>query len=212
MSAPVRDLLRRVASALEAGEFPTVQDAADLELLYLEYRDKDKGLKELGLVSRVADRQPVGRLEKEEVLYLVNCCVGRKSPVKGEQFAVLIRRYLQGDITASDLFNERDRTPRLGIQWHHRDRCGELAEWVHRQTRTLLTGKRSLTDGSHRNLYDLLSDLSKPGANIEEISKRYKLAAETLEHVRAEIKAEIGSNGLNPDQWITYHREFKEFS
>lgn len=210
MSARVRDLLDRVASALEAGELPTVQDAADLELLYLEYRDKDKDLKELGLVNRVADRQPVERLSKEELLSCINHLVGRRKSDSGELFAALIRRYLDGTITSSDLFGERERKPRNDKGWQYRDRCGELAEWVHRQLIQsevhLLTGNRSLHDLTDRNLYDMLADL--PSKPVDKIRKRFKIPARVdLET----MKEKIGCIRLSSSQWRDCHREFQGF-
>ena len=55
----VNELLDRIATAIEVGELPTVQDSVDLELLALQYWEKDATLSKLGFVQRVDQRLPV---------------------------------------------------------------------------------------------------------------------------------------------------------
>lgn len=223
MKKLVRDLLGRVAAALEAGELPTVKDAADLQLLVLEYWEKDKEPRGLGLKTRAANRQCIGTLKREEIQSVIDFCVGRKKPDKGELFAALIQLYLKGDITASDLLGERGRKPRLGHVWQYRDQLGELAERVHRQLRdsqkggNLLTGNRSLLNRLNNNFYELLSELSFSNADVKVIQRRYKLSAQhvqTLEDVKDALTSinkefDVVSQGLSSSVWRDCHLEFK---
>lgn len=174
----VNNLFDRIATAIEVGELSTVQDSADLELLVLQYWEKDKHPPRLGLRTKCFSRLPYGtritlpKLDKDEVLSIVNHFVCLKRHCKEQEFATLIRHYLNGDITGSDLFGERDRKPRDGRVWQYRDQLGELAELV-RSKLLLKTGNETFPDG----LYSLLEALSSADG-IDEIVRVYNLPSE----------------------------------
>lgn len=214
----VNDLLDRVATSLKAGELPTVQDSVDLELLALQYWEKDKPTLRLGLRTKCCSRLPYGtritlpKLDKDEVLSIVNHFVCLKRHCKEQEFATLVRHYRNGDITGSDLFGERDRKPRNGRVWQYRNQLGELAELV-RSKLLLKTGNETFLDG----LYSLLEALSSADG-IDEIVRVYNLPSEhkqtlsdvidTLTSIRKEFDIDPQSS-ISAASWRELRLEYK---
>ena len=204
------ELFKRLATSLELGKVPTVEDSVALELLVIQYWEKEDEPINLGLMKRVTNRKAdVSKLNKVSVQTIINHFVQQKMPEDAEVFAVLLRCYLGGEITASDLFGERHRKPRNGQRWQYKDRLGEQAELVRICIATsdihMLTGKRSLSDNSNRNLYDLLSELSDPCAQIKKIKEKYGLPP------GCDVSL-IDLGFQSPKTWLDRHKEFKEHS
>lgn len=207
----MKDLFDRIAFALDAGEIPAVEDAVNLEQLVMRYWEKEQDLHELGLVSRVSNKATdITKLDKTSVQSLVNHLVKQQLPEDGKVFAELLRCYIDGRITASDLFGERERKPRNGQGWQHYDQLGEQVEQVHQQIidpktdkHILHTSNRSISNGLHINLYNLLSDLSQPRADLTKIKAQYSIPS------KCEITL-IDTGFLSPSQWRDCHQEFKK--
>jgi len=201
-----KDLFSRIAIALEGGEIPTIEDAVTLEQLVIQYWEKEYDLLALSLVSRVANRiTNINKLDKVRIQSLVNHLVQQRMPDDGAEFANLLRCYVDGHITASDLLGERERKARGGHGWQHYDQIGEMAEFVHtRLERRLETGNRSISNGLNINLYNFLSDLSIHGADVEMLRKKYKLPKNTS-------ITTITTGFLSPSQWRDCHQEFKKY-
>jgi len=210
------ELFDRIATSLEQGKIPTVEDSVAFECLLIQYWEKEEGL---ALVSRITNSgADITKLNKCDIQSIANHLVHQKTPENRElflSFARLLRCYLEGTITAADLLGERDRKPRNGQSWQCKDQYGEKAEQIHilvneyykqlGEKPSLQTGNRSISNGLNVNLYNLLSELSNPLSDIDNIKKKYKL------HADLDI-ASIDTGFISPSRWRDYHLEFKKFS
>lgn len=213
-----KELFERIASALESGELPTVDDSVAFELLCMQYWEKETVLGQLGLVSRAVNRtKGIGKMSKDDIQTIVSHLVQQHIPKNGAAFAQLLYHYIDGRMTASDLLGERERKPRNGYGWQHYDQLGEQAESIHmmliqhyeqlskvdkKKVKKIQTGNRSLSNGLNDNLYDLLSKLSNPSTNLAKLKKDYGLADEI---------SLINTGFLSPSQWRDCHLTYKKF-
>jgi hypothetical protein len=197
-------LFDRIATALEANEIPTVEDSVTLESIILNHWQGHFSSKDLGLRTRVDKRVKVERLDKEELQSIVNHLVQQKKPSNAKSFTALIRGYLNKEITAFDLLHERDRKLRNDLNWVHYDQLGEIAEHIKiNVAQSLHTGNASFSKGNISNLYNFLSDLSKPLVNIKDVKEKYRLPASCQ-------LTRIETGFYSPTQWRNSHLEYKK--
>lgn len=205
-----KELFERIASALEGGELPTIDDSVALELLSIRYWEKEAELRDLSLVSRAVNRTTdTKKMNKDDIQSIVNHLVQQQLPNNATAFARQLRYYIDGCITVSDLLGERERKPRNGHDWQYYDQLGELAERIHSRfinpktgKPILQTGNRSISNGLNVNLYNLLSELSDPSTNLAQLKKDYGLTGEL---------SLIDTGFLSPSQWRDCHQEFKKY-
>lgn len=203
----VDELLFRIVNTLDLGSLPTVQDAADLELLARRYWENEDSLEALGLVKRVSQRSKSGRIDRDGVLVVINSLIQRKEIRDREGFVAHVRSYLAREITASDLLGQRYRKPRSGKSWQHYEELGEKAERLHLSLIShelkIHTGNHSINERLKKNLYELLSILSGKGADTGVVRKEFNIPEEVDLYVTHD-------SYISAVEWRNAHNQFKK--
>lgn len=193
-------LLERIATAIERGALPLVEDSVVLEQLVWDYREYKGDVRDLGLRMRAnSSGKPRAFTEIDQ---LVNSFVQQKECIHSVHFADRVRSYLRKVIPIAKLFGETSRPVKNDIIT-----LGWIAELTHDQIRKA-DGKQLSTKSknvsSSGSLYAFLTDVSS-GLTNELLIHTHDLGAGTeIEGLRRLLKDEKVNIHISPETWKRY--------